>query len=242
LALQVENDLSPRICAEDGGRTQDFVMVNNSTFIARDVKDYLRLEEVRLQASRKPSRLATTLISTLLNPLQWRYRGLFAAGQVASQAPSHPANYTYYSMVPIRFGRYVAKYRLVPCSQQPASLLAQLTTFAFQRDAMRQLLEDTLAQREIKFNFQVQLRNSPQSMPIEDATVEWPESESAYQTVAELVLSRLRPLEEGERRAFNVWNGLAEHRPLGGINRMRRQAYALSASLRKEQASPEHVT
>ena len=102
---------------------------------------------------------------------------------------------------------------------------------------MRVLLEETLAGRSIVFYFQVQLRTSEQSMPIEAATVEWPQSESPYQSVADLVIprqdiARLRINGEAERRAFNVWNALMEHRPLGGINRVRQQAYAVSSEFR----------
>ncbi len=35
-----------------------------------------------------------------------------------------------------------------------------------------------------------------------------------------------------QRLAFNVWNGLAAHRPLGGINRARKAAYRMSADYR----------
>lgn len=237
MAIQVENNLSPRIVADDRGRTQDFVMVNNPTFIARDVKDYLQLEEARVQATQQPLKLATKLLRSASNPLQWRWRALLAAARVAGQLPSHPANYIYYSMVPIRFGTYVAKYRVRPASPLSTSLLTQATTFALHSDAMRRLFEGTLAKQEIRFDFQVQLRTSHESMPIEDATVDWPESESPFQSVAELVLPRQnisirRTREESDQRAFNVWHGLLDHRPLGGINRARRQAYALSAVFR----------
>lgn len=113
-------------------------------------------------------------------------------------------------------------------------------------DAMRMALEETLRTQEVRFDFQVQLRTSEQTMPIEDATIEWPESESPFRTVAQLVL----PIQEIELRrqqeaytnlAFTVWHALAAHRPLGGINRVRRRAYALSSAWRRQQgaAMPE---
>ena len=78
-------------------------------------------------------------------------------------------------------------------------------------------------------------------MPIEDATVEWPESESPYRTVAHLLLPRqeielLRQQDAYQNLSFNVWHALAAHRPLGGINRVRRRAYALSSAWRRQQA------
>lgn len=68
-------------------------------------------------------------------------------------------------------------------------------------------------------------------MPIEDATVEWPERESPYRTVATLclppqALSAVPDDSVEERRSFTVWNALADHRPLGGIDRSRRLASA----------------
>jgi hypothetical protein len=234
LAVQVEHELGPGIEGDGNGRRQDFVVVNHPTFIARDVKDYLRLEEIRL-AGLRPVRLAVKLLTTVWHPMRWRCRALLAAAQVAGQSPGHPANYTYYSMVPFRFGRYVAKYRAVPRSLQPSSMLGMLAKFTLHADAMRRLLEETLLRREITFDFQIQLRTSENSMPIEDATVEWPESESPYQTVAELVIPCQDISSEhsnGERRAFNVWHALIDHRPLGGINRVRRHAYAVSSSSR----------
>ena len=36
--------------------------------------------------------------------------------------------------------------------------------------------------------------------------------------------------------AFNVWHALAVHRPLGGINRVRRLAYPVSSAWRRQQA------
>ncbi|MEZ6094542.1 MAG: hypothetical protein R3C03_09950 [Pirellulaceae bacterium] len=76
-------------------------------------------------------------------------------------------------------------------------------------------------------------------MPIEDATVNWPESESPFRTVARLSLPqqeianrRFEP--EYTDLAFNVWHALTDHRPLGGINRVRREVYPISAAWRRQ--------
>jgi len=87
----------------------------------------------------------------------------------------------------------------------------------------------------------VQLRTNERTMPIEDATVLWPESESPFRTVAHLLLPRqeiatLREQDAYRNLAFNVWHALAAHRPLGGINRVRRRAYPLSSAWRQQQS------
>jgi hypothetical protein len=106
---------------------------------------------------------------------------------------------------------------------------------------MRLALEETLRTQEVLFEFQVQLRTSERTMPIEDASALWPESESPYRTVAHLLLPRqeialLRQQAACQNLAFNVWHALAAHRPLGGINRVRRWAYAASSAWRIRQA------
>jgi hypothetical protein len=83
-------------------------------------------------------------------------------------------------------------------------------------------------------------------MPIEDASVAWPENESPYRTVAHLLLPRLeiellRQEDAYKNLSFDVWHALATHRPLGGINRVRRRAYALSSAWRRQHAGVKEV-
>jgi polyhydroxyalkanoate synthesis regulator phasin len=58
-------------------------------------------------------------------------------------------------------------------------------------------------------DFQVQLRTSEHTMPVEDATVEWPESESPYRTVAtfRILKQDIAPLRvAGNDLSFTVWH------------------------------------
>ena len=45
----------------------------------------------------------------------------------------------------------------------------------------------------------------------------------------------LRKQDDYQNLAFNVWHALAAHRPLGGINRVRRWAYPVSSAWRRQQ-------
>lgn len=220
--------------------TQDFILINHPAFFARNVKDYLRLERVLMDADDNPiAVLAGALTAGHWNPLDWHWQEALAAARIAGQLPAHPASLTYFSMAPIRFGKYVAKCRVRPAGDRHESYLDLIASLAMHSDALRLALEETLRTQEVLFEFQVQLRTSERSMPIEDATVEWPESESPYRTVAHLLLPR-QDISSSHRHpdcvglSFNVWNALAAHRPLGGINRVRRMAYALSAQWRRQ--------
>jgi catalase len=219
---------------------QDFVMINHPVFFARNVKDYLRLEQVLVQAD--DNSLATlqgALTGGDWNPLHWHWREMLTVARIAGQLPAHPASNTYFSMAPIRFGNYVAKYRAKPAGDRHDSYLDLIKRLGSETDAMRLALEETLRTQEVLFEFQVQQRTNEQTMPIEDATIEWPESESPYRTVAHLLLPRqeIAPLRQQacyQNLAFNVWHALAAHRPLGGINRVRRWAYPLSSAWRRQ--------
>jgi catalase len=230
----------------DGTRTQDFLMVNHPVFVARNVKDYLRLEQVLVAAKDNPVVLATQgLTGGDWNPLRWHWREAVTVAQIATHLPAHPAGLTYFSMTPIRYGRYVAKYRVQPAGALPGSWVDLVTKLSTEPDALHQILAATLRSQELPFDFQIQLRTSAETMPVEDATIEWPETESPYRTVATLVLSRQeldgsRP-SSSEPWAFNPWHALRDHQPLGGLNRLRRQVYPISANWRRPTAETPTV-
>lgn len=247
LAIKVLEVPGERLASEvSGARTQDFVMVNHPVFFAGNVKDFLRFEQVL--AAAKDEKLATAteaLTGGSWNPLHWHWREALTAMQIAGHLPAHPASNTYYSMAPIRFGDYVAKYRARPAGELPGSLLDLVTRLGKQPDALRLMLEETLRSQQLLFEFQVQLRTSNESMPVEDATVQWPESESPYRTIALLLIPR-QEIDTPEQNAvaqqlsFNVWHAITDHRPLGGINRLRREVYPISAAWRRQQADALH--
>ena len=74
-------------------------------------------------------------------------------------------------------------------------------------------------------------------MPIDDATVIWPETLSPFRRVA---LIKIRPqdfntpeqLALEERISMAPWHALPEHAPLGEINSIRKELYVMMANLR----------
>lgn len=74
-------------------------------------------------------------------------------------------------------------------------------------------------------------------MPIENAAVAWREADAPFQKVATLVIEQQvfdtpERQEFGDRLSFNPRRCLPEHRPLGGLNRARRQVYRALSALR----------
>jgi hypothetical protein len=140
----------------------------------------------------------------------------------------------------------VAKYRAKPAGDLHGSFVDLMARLGQQTDALRLMLEETLRSQQVLLEFQVQLRTSAQTMPVEDATVQWPESESPYRTVALLLIPRQETNTEEQKAvckqlSFNVWHAVADHRPLGGINRLRREAYPISAAWRRQELPEENA-
>jgi len=83
-------------------------------------------------------------------------------------------------------------------------------------------------------------------MPIEDASVRWPEKLSPFVPVARVVIRRQRfdspaQLDFAKNLSFNPWHCLAEHRPLGNQKRARRKLYADLAALRQHANTAPHI-
>ena len=75
-------------------------------------------------------------------------------------------------------------------------------------------------------------------MPIEDASKEWSQDDSPYVPVARITVkpqpgwseARSKTVDDGY--AFSVWHGVEAHRPLGRINRVRKDNYKAAAEFR----------
>jgi len=107
-------------------------------------------------------------------------------------------------------------------------------------DYLSQTLKQYLRTQEVVFEFRVQPQTDPVAMPVEDTSVEWDEEVSKPIPVATLTIGvqdvdslEGRALtEECEGMSFSPWNALAEHRPMGGINRLRQAVYLASQAKR----------
>ena len=101
-------------------------------------------------------------------------------------------------------------------------------------------LLDALAHQGAEWEVRVQLLTNLERMPIEDASVAWPEDISPYRAVARIRVpaqpawNEERAAQADDGLAFSPWHGLAAHQPLGSINRARRPTYAAISAFRAE--------
>jgi hypothetical protein len=237
LALQVSEVPGEFLASDQGNPTQEFLMANHLTFIAPDAKGYLELQQARANAKLMGLFSTTRKLATAISAWRLPKKAASSVLQIASQFPRHPAAYSYYSMVPIRFGDYVAKYRVRPSAGADGGLLVNALWNA---NAMQTAFDASLREKGFVLDFQIQLCTSQSSMPIEDASVRWSEDQSAFQTVAKIHVpsQEVMPTKSFEDHSlrFDVWHALVAHQPLGGINRTRRAAYPVSVEWRSSQS------
>ena len=161
-----------------------------------------------------------------------------AAPGAFQNPPASPLDNQYFSAAPFLLGEnYAVKFSakpVAPVSGEPF----EITDPRYLRIALHKRLTGAAA-RDTVFTFQVQPRTARELAPkiatdIEDATVPWDATEHPFVDVATITIPP-QDFETDERRAlcesltFSPWNGLAEHRPLGGINRLRRPVYVASS-------------
>lgn len=85
---------------------------------------------------------------------------------------------------------------------------------------------------------QIQLGTDPAHHPTEDGSVVWDEATSPYQSLGTITFpaqdsfSHERRVFWEDRMSLDAWRGLDAHRPLGGINRLRRDVYPHSKKAR----------
>lgn len=217
---------------------QDFVMFNHPAFFVRDVAEYK--SNFAAQADGKK----VLAFFPSWNPNTWEIRHLIIALKTLSPAPETPVATTYNSIAPFKLGEHNIKYRVIPqpeaCPQyQLPEQNQDLPNFL--RNALYQQL--SLDRVPACFALQVQRQNADYYMPIEDPSVEWSEAISPFETVATIKV----PAQDFDSReqnlfcdnlSFNPWHALPEHRPIGGINRLRKAVYEAVSIYRLERNQP----
>ena len=204
---------------------QDFVMFSHPNFFVSDVAEYR--QNVAAQADGKK----LMAFFPGWDPRTWQVRHLFIALATLSPAPKSPTQTTYFSVSPYKFGEANAKFRVMPdpASCPPYTLPAQNQQLPnFLRNALNQQLSTDRI--PACFVLQIQRQDPAKYMPIEDTSIEWQQSDALFETVARVKV----PAQDFDtpalnvqcdNQSFNPWFGLEAHRPIGGINRLRKAVY-----------------
>jgi len=218
-------------------RTQDFLMINNPTFFVDNVADYLALTRLQVKGYQQNSAALVFRYffqdpsGSVWHPQAWKLREMREAIALLGWPPKNVLADRFYSMSAYTLGAtgYV-KYSLrpAPCSEGEGTASSWL--WSFSGDALRHRLQSSLKEGRACFDFMIQPQNPEKNMPVEDLTIEWREKDSAPIPVARLEIPKqdIDPqLKSGfcENLSYTPWHALPEHRPVGGLNRLRRFVY-----------------
>jgi len=226
MAIKLLGVPGTQLLKEQQGRAeQDFVMFSHPNFFISDVAEYR--QNIAAQADGKK----VMAFFPSLDPRSWQIRHLLIALATLSPPPASPTQTTYFSVSPYKFGNANAKFRVAPdpqsCPQYNLPPQNQSLPNFLRSALIQQLSTDRVP---ACFVLQIQRQNPSRYMPIEDTSIEWRESDSPFETVAKIRIAAQdfdTPAQnlQCDNQSFNPWFGLEAHRPIGGINRLRKTVY-----------------
>ncbi|WP_022822647.1 catalase family protein [Hymenobacter norwichensis] len=220
--------------------TQDFLLVNDPVIPTGDIKSYHDMQLKLEKLAHTPEGFQETLstVSRVAN------KALDAVGinpQISPLGPGNPNHHllgeTYHSMGALRFGDYVAKLSAAPLSVNVQALTGQEVEVT-DPSTWRDLVVEFFHSQGAEYELRAQLSTDLKAMPVEDASVKWPETQSPHQPIAKLVIpaqdaySPARRVFADDVLSYNPFHCLPEHQPLGSINRARIKAYEASSAYR----------
>jgi hypothetical protein len=203
------------------GDTADLIMQNASRFFVDDAKEMVEFTYAGVVQQDYTTYLAHhPKTNDILNAMT------APRGSVLTS--------TYWALLPFHLGDHIVKYRL-----EPHAISEDVPDDA--PDYLAIDMTNRLEQGEYRFTLSVQVRTNDATMPLDQATVEWPEAESPFVPVATLVIPRQDicapgQAEYGQGLSFNIWRVPPENRPSehSSIAVARREVYAAGAAMRHQ--------
>jgi hypothetical protein len=241
LAIKLVGVDGLRLPGSEGEVTQDFVMQNAKAFTAATPKAFLKTLKLLAKTTDKAPGMKKAL-SAVLRGVESTIESMGGESGTLKSLGGHPQTHilgeSFSTVAPILYGPYYAKLAMVPVSPSLTALTDLHVDFGDNPDGLRAAVSEYFSQQGGVWELQVQLATDIEKMPIEDASVQWPEDLSSYVTVARVEVDpqaawdeqKIREIDDG--MAFSPWHGLAAHRPLGGVMRVRKPSYEMSSEFR----------
>lgn len=227
-------EVSGKNLSDENSSTQDFIMINHPVFFANDPSRYLSfMQDIN----------SDKFLKKLHIPFALGAKGTWIALNSRNKI-SNPLQTRYWSMVPYQLGlgdhRQAVKYSARACLTIVSPIPARPN-----RDFLREALRTSLQESDACMEFLVQPRTST-SMSVEDSMTEWKEDQAPFYKVATIhipkqVFDTPEQNKFCENLSFTPWHALVEHKPLGGINRMRKIIYEQISRVRHEMNSTERL-
>jgi hypothetical protein len=241
LAIKVLGVEGERLPGSEHDTTQDFVLIVGKVFGAPNPKAFLPSIKLLAPTTDKAER-GKEVISAVLRETERVIEAFGGQSAMVMGLGGYPETNilgeSFFSQAPIRYGDYIAKVGVFPVSPELTQLVNTRLDLNGVRDGLRNAVREFFALNGGTWELRVQLCTDLEAMPIEDATKIWPEDKSSYIAVARITSKPQDPWSEEHfdridtGMSFSPWHGLAAHRPLGGIMRVRKSIYERSVAFR----------
>jgi Dyp-type peroxidase family len=218
ISVKVMDVPGPKLMEEEK-HTQDMFGVSPPTFVTGDTYANAHLQEWSL----KNASLFHFINFKRPHVLDLIMQGLYIKTQ------SSPFEAPYFSCVPYLMGEGQAMmYSFWPVSSRKAPI--PRLPLRPPDDYLRNAMVAALDEGDVELDVRVQLQTDPHLMPIENASVLWPERLSPRVSVATLRIPKQtfnspEQMAFARRLSFNPWHCIADHRPLGNQSRARKRMY-----------------
>jgi hypothetical protein len=226
MAIKLTGVDGPKLLAEETeAKTQDFVMINSPAFFIRNASDYVSFTG----ASKYHLSFAFFLT---------HWHELRVARAIVEERVDEVFEQRYFSMTPYLLGQRYIKFsaRPVDCGTG-AALVPSVALSPEGPNYLRDRMIAWMNSKDACFTFAVQPQTDPATMPVEDPTIVWDEIKAPFIEVATIRIPKQRFDSDAqqtfcENLSYTPWHALAEHRPVGGINRIRKVVYKEISVLR----------
>jgi len=228
MALKLMNVIGAKL-ETDEKQTQDFLMINHDTFFVRNAADYVEFSAATAKGNPIP------FFFPGINPLKWRLHEMNVARTIQGKKLKNPLAVEYGSLTPYLLGKGQAVKHFI----RPVGAGPRITVDQKSLDRLGLAMKEHLDQQDATFEFFVQLQTDGDKMPIEDPSISWDQSLSEPIKVATVTIPAQKfrsqaQMDFCENLSFNPWHSHPDHRPLGGINRVRRTVYQTISQVRHE--------
>ncbi len=239
LAVKIIGVKGEMLPEHQGEVTQDLLTVNGKSFPNHDAAEFLHGLQI-LEKHVNDSEALKQFVSTGARAAETVLEA-FHSPSAALLGFGHPETNllgeTFCTTVPLRYGDYIAKICIEPSSANLKALTHKRLEMSG-HSAIRDTVVEFFKKERAVWDIKAQLCSDLTRMPVEDASVPWPEDLSPYVAVGQLIAepqdaySPARRIYVDELLSFNPWHALAAHRPLGNIMRARKKSYAASSQFR----------
>ncbi len=258
MAVKVIGVPGERVDMEGGEKTtKDFLMINHPVFWIKNAKEYVSFLTATNPIDPQPLNFFATrplefgivksraahFVSSLLEtsffsmtPIRYEERAIkYKAKPCTDQLSTKIASFDLERLKVIQGD-------LLKLTSNPVELKNYVQNNAQELEAWQMYLRKTMAQQltesEYCYEFQIQFQEDPVTMPIEDPRIEWT---SKFHTVAKIYIP-IQSFGSGEKEdpqdlfcenlSMMTWNSPVSHKPMGGVQRVRKAVYPFISKAR----------